>query len=93
MKTSSARPAHRPAQFDAGADGYNRFRERTEIYLRETPVNELSVESWAWALNITRTTLSNYRKRGAVWKGIIEATRMRMRELRSGSGAGAEDLK
>lgn len=76
----------RPPKYDATAEGLERFRQRTIEYFDHLKrVNEnregeqrliADIESWCVFLQITRTTLFNYRKnRNADWAEFIDRTR------------------
>lgn len=87
MKNQKNRPPHRPAQFAADLEGHERFLEKTDAYISGTPAAALSVSGWADALGVSRTTLSNYKRRGAAWKESIVTTVVKIRNLRSGRSA------
>ena len=70
------RPAHRPARYDAGTEGFAAFFADTEKYLHTGA--ELTMRSWLDALQISKMTLSNYRKRSKEWAEFIEETRQRI---------------
>ena len=88
MKDQKNRPPHRPAQFAADLEGHERFLEKTDAYISGTPAAALSVSGWADALGVSRTTLSNYKRRGAAWKESITATLVQIKKLRSGRSVG-----
>lgn len=70
------RPAHRPAQYDSGPEGFAAFFADTEKYIRTGA--ELTVRSWVESLQISKMTLSNYRKRSKAWAEYIEDARQRI---------------
>ena len=72
------RPAHRPARYDAGPEGFAAFQADTGEYLRTEEVQ--TVRTWLEFLQISKMTLSNYRKRSEAWTEFIEDTRRRILE-------------
>lgn len=75
----------RPAVYPDSDEGLDLFMEKTVEYLRH--IEEVNanpdmdrklmpdVESWCFSLQITRCTLSHYRKRGKKWQDAIDGAK------------------